>query len=273
MAEKPPRFYHNEIIHKTVVCNNKIDNHMKIPKVFISYSHDSIEHKKWVLDLATRTRNNGIDSILDLWELKPGDDLPHFMETNLNSSDKIIMICTERYVNKANSGSGGVGYEKMIITSNLLTNINENKIIPIIKQSGKKELPTFLKSKLYIDFSTKDDFEFSFDELLRVIHGSPLFKKPEVGNSPFKIDNKPVKDLSKNSIIDLIKIMIDNYELGIDDTPKNELRKHIDSSRVYFEHLLNEAIELKYIKIWSEGYYLTDSGKSFAVENGLVDFK
>jgi hypothetical protein len=29
---------------------------MKIPKVFISYSHDSQEHKKWVLDLATRLR-------------------------------------------------------------------------------------------------------------------------------------------------------------------------------------------------------------------------
>ncbi len=29
---------------------------MTIPSVFISYSHDTQEHKKWVLDLATRLR-------------------------------------------------------------------------------------------------------------------------------------------------------------------------------------------------------------------------
>ena len=69
---------------------------MSIPKVFISYSHDNLEHKKWVLDLAIRMRNNGIDAIIDQWELKPGDDLPHFMETHLASPDKIIMICSEK---------------------------------------------------------------------------------------------------------------------------------------------------------------------------------
>lgn len=55
----------------------------KIPQVFISYSHDSLEHKQWVLELATRLRANGIDAILDQWDLKPGDDLPKFMEVNL----------------------------------------------------------------------------------------------------------------------------------------------------------------------------------------------
>jgi hypothetical protein len=109
---------------------------MKIPKVFISYSHDSQEHKKWVLDLATRLRNNGVDAIIDQWELKPGADLSHFMETYLSNSDYTVIVCTDKYVKKANSGSGGVGYEKMIITSELLSDINSNKIIPIIKQYG-----------------------------------------------------------------------------------------------------------------------------------------
>ncbi|WP_356741458.1 toll/interleukin-1 receptor domain-containing protein [Pseudoalteromonas sp. APC 3250] len=59
---------------------------MSTPKVFISYSHDSQEHKKWVLDLATRLRNSGVDAIIDQWELRPGDDLPYFMETHLADS-------------------------------------------------------------------------------------------------------------------------------------------------------------------------------------------
>ena len=83
---------------------------MSIPKIFISYSHDSQEHKKWVLDLATRLRNNGVDAIIDQWELRPGDDLPHFMETHLADSDFVVMVCTDKYVKKANAGTGGVGY-------------------------------------------------------------------------------------------------------------------------------------------------------------------
>jgi hypothetical protein len=137
---------------------------MTIPKAFISYSHDTQQHKKWVLELATRLRNNGIDAILDQFELQPGDDVPHFMETHLADSNKILMICTERYVEKANAGVGGVGYEKMIITSNLMQRIDENKIIPIIRQNLTIDVPTFLKSKLYINFSKNDDFEYSYDD-------------------------------------------------------------------------------------------------------------
>ncbi len=89
---------------------------MTPPRVFISYSHDSATHKSWVLDFATTLRNRGVDAILDQWDLKPGDDLPHFMETELAKCDYVIIVCSETYVKKANAGEGGVGYEKMIVT-------------------------------------------------------------------------------------------------------------------------------------------------------------
>ena len=119
---------------------------MNPPRVFVSYSHDSITHKKWVLDFATTLRNRGVDAILDQWDLRPGDDLPHFMETQLENSDYALMICTEKYVEKANAGEGGVGYEKMIMTSSMLSRIDSNKVIPIIRQNGSNNRPTFLKS-------------------------------------------------------------------------------------------------------------------------------
>lgn len=74
---------------------------MEIPKAFVSYSHDSQDHKKWVLDFATRLHNNGIDASLDQWDLKAGDDLPHFMERGLAGADRVLMICTDNYVTKA----------------------------------------------------------------------------------------------------------------------------------------------------------------------------
>ena len=50
------------------------------------------------------------------------------MENNLEKSDYVLMICSSNYVEKANSGKGGVGYEKIIIISNLLENINQKKL-------------------------------------------------------------------------------------------------------------------------------------------------
>ncbi len=42
---------------------------MIIPKAFISYSPNSLEHKKWILELAIQLRNNGFDTILNQFEL------------------------------------------------------------------------------------------------------------------------------------------------------------------------------------------------------------
>lgn len=255
---------------------------MIIPKVFISYSHDSLEHKKWVLDLGIRLRNNGIDAILDQWELTAGDDLPHFMETNLAIADYIIMICTERYVLKANQGTGGVGYEKMIITSNLMSKINENKIIPLIRQNGSFLTPTFLKTKLFIDFSKKDDYEFSFDELIRKIHKSPIYIKPILGNNPFNsissdLDetHQPKRtstDLQKTALIELMKIVALDYESGKEYTIYKDLYKRIGISRIMLDILTAEALTKKLIKKDNAGdLVLIDEGKFFAIENNILE--
>ncbi len=188
-----------------------IGEEMNPPRVFISYSHDSANHKQWVLEFATTLRNRGIDAVLDQWDLKPGDDLPHFMETQLATSDFALMICTEKYVEKANAGEGGVGYEKMIMTSTMLSRIDSNKVIPIIRQSGSNIRPTFLKSKLYINFSNDEDAEYNFDDLLRVLLDAPLYEKPEIGASPFKPMEESRPDRTSDGVHEVMKIIAQTY--------------------------------------------------------------
>lgn len=246
---------------------------MSIPKVFISYSHDALEHKKWVNELGTRLRNNGVDAILDQWELQPGDDLPHFMETHLESADKVLMICTDTYVLKANKGQGGVGYEKMIITANLLKNIDKNKIIPIIRQSGTTEIPTFLKTKLYLNFSKNEDYEYSFDELIRTIHQSPLLKKPEIGNNPF-VEGAPLllEQKSNDAKLELMKYVVKTFEnSGEDWTLYKKLVMDMSISRIYLDLIIKDAVNDELIRLDSEGdIHLTDKGKRYAIENDIA---
>ena len=244
---------------------------MAIPKVFLSYSHDSQEHKKWMLELATRLRSNGIDAIIDQFDLKPGDDVPHFMETNLESSDKILMVCTERYVEKANKGKGGVGYEKMIITSTLLKNIDENKIIPIIRQGYSVDLPTFIKTKLYINFSNSDDFETSFDDLVRTIHDSPLFEKPPIGNNPFQPVKKEQLDGDNDFVNLVLKTLIETQDNGsyanIDDV----------ADKLKISYALSKVGLIKLIRLHYAVWYMpeksasvTNEGLMMAYENKLL---
>ncbi|MCB1581432.1 MAG: toll/interleukin-1 receptor domain-containing protein [Xanthomonadales bacterium] len=247
---------------------------MNIPKVFISYSHDSLEHKKWVNELGTRLRSNGVDAILDQWELQPGDDLPHFMETHLANSDRIIMVCTESYVEKANKGQGGVGYEKMIITSNLLEKIDKNKVIPIIKQNGSADIPTFLKTKLYLNFSINADFEYNFDELIRTIHQSPLLKKPEIGNNPFEDGKAPLKEeKAKDSILEFMKFVVYKFESTSDKwIYYKDAVNQMNISRIYLDLIISEAQETGLIRLDSGGdIILTDKGKMYAIQNNLTN--
>ncbi len=244
---------------------------MNIPKVFISYSHDTQEHKKWVLELASRLRNNGIDAILDQFELQPGDDIPHFMEKHLSTSSKILMICTEKYVDKANKGQGGVGYEKMIVTSNLMKRIDENKIIPLIRQVASTEVPTFLRSKLFINFSNKDDYEFAYDELVRTIHDSPLFKKPEVGNNPFKPIEKEKIDGDIDFLHSIIKAI--DKEYAIWQNPYTEkIAARMGISRSLVDVGVLKLINLGYAEWYSinSQVNLTPKGKFYAYENKLL---
>ena len=119
-------------------------------QVFISYSHDNDEHKNWVLQLARRLMSNGVDVIFDRWNLTLGQDIASFMENGLSTAKRVLCVCSEIYVDKANNKNSGVGYEKQIMTAELMDNLNTDWIIPIIRNNGTSiKLPIFLKGRLF----------------------------------------------------------------------------------------------------------------------------
>jgi hypothetical protein len=159
---------------------------MSTPKVFISYSHDSDEHKAWVAKLATDLRSNGVDVILDQWDLALGQDISLFMQRGLASSDRIIMVCSEEYVKKADGGTGGVGYERLVITSEVVQNIDTKKFIPVVRgNSSSLKVPRFMGPRLYADFTRDEDYPIKLAEILREIHNAPALSKPPLGPNPF----------------------------------------------------------------------------------------
>lgn len=242
------------------------------PKVFISYSHDSAAHKQWVLEFATTLRDRGVDAILDQWDLKPGDDLPEFMEQNLENADFAIMVCTKRYVEKANAGEGGVGYEKMIMTSSSLSKISNNNVIPIIREFGEPKVPTFLKSKLYIDFSKDEDVEFALDELLRVVLNAPLFKKPEIGKNPFRPLAESRPDRTSDGIRELMTVLVKAFNNSIfENIGYNDLIRQSSMPRLLLDKYFNEAMKKGLVSRDVLHIHITEKGHQYAEDNEIVN--
>jgi hypothetical protein len=247
---------------------------MTTPSLFVSYSHDDLEHKRWVLALSTRLRRSGVDVILDQWDLDAGEDLASFMMNNLTRADRVLMVCTPNYVNKANEGKGGVGLERMIITAEYLSNIDSKKVIPVIKKHGEISVPIFFKTKLFIDFSRPDEYEASFDDLLRNILNKPLIEKPEIGESPFEENADASPKSTHDPLKDMMKIIISNYEsTGVNDVDIRELQSSsFTSSRTMADLIINQAVERGYLALdlMNGCVWLQDKGKQYAVENELI---
>lgn len=253
---------------------------MTTPKVFISYSHDTPEHKQWVMTLATKLVAYGVEVLLDMWELGPGDDIALFMERGLREADRVLMVCTPTYVSKGESGRGGVGYEKTIMTADYMQNVDSRKVIPIIRQAGTSLVPAFLGTKYFLDFSTDEKAEYNFDQLARELHGKPLYVKPQLGVMPNFDTKTPVAPtLAEDPLIKAMKVVMRVYE--------SESSSHFGSqkliaaarntgmSRTYFEQIFRQLIErglVDYHQVLPDLYSLTDTGRAFAVSQGLDQF-
>ncbi len=160
-----------------------------IRKIFVSYSWTSPKHEDWVMGLAERLVSNGVDVVIDKWDLKEGNDIYHFMEGMVKSPEisKVLIILDKRYAESADARTGGVGTETQIISPKIYKDVSQEKFLPIITEkdeSGQPFLPTYLQGLFYFDFSSEEQFESSYDRLLRNILERPSYTKPKLGTPP-----------------------------------------------------------------------------------------
>lgn len=179
---------------------------MKAPSVFISYSHDSDAHKAWVLHLAVELRERGVDATLDQWEVVPGQDVSSFMQKGILEADRVLLVCSDSYVRKAENGAGGVGFERLIVTGEMVQNIDTLKFVPLVRNNpGDVKIPRFLGPRLYIDFSDDATYETKREDLLRELLDERLLIKPPLGVNPFSGEisksTGPVRTVGPTGII------------------------------------------------------------------------
>lgn len=173
-------------------------------KAFISYSWSTPEHKAWVRRLAERLMEDGVYTILDEWDLKPGHDPIHFMEQSITSPDvtKVLIVCDRVYKEKADSRAGGVGTETQILTPEIYQKTDQSKyaaLVTEVNDEGRAYVPTFYGGRIFIDFSNPDNEEEAYEELTRWINDAPLHTRPKLGKKPSYLgkDEAPLATASR----------------------------------------------------------------------------
>ncbi len=153
-------------------------------KVFISYSHDSLEHKDRVLDLSDRLRSEGVDCILDQYEEAPPEGWPRWMDRNTKDVDFVLMICTESYYRRVmgeeETGTGlGVKWEGNSIYNYIYeADTTNSRFLPVLFSPADKQfIPTPLKGATYYCVGSEEGYE----DLYRRLTNQPKTEKPVLG--------------------------------------------------------------------------------------------
>ena len=143
--------------------------------IFISYSHDSDDHREQVLGLSERLRSDSVVTILDRYVERgsPPEGWPRWMMNGLDDATHIMCVCTETYYRRfrgqevANTGKG-VDWEGALITQELYdARSSTHKFIPIIFDSASTDyVPEPLRSQTYYLLDSEANYKALYDALL-----------------------------------------------------------------------------------------------------------
>jgi hypothetical protein len=134
-----------------------------VPRVFISYSHDSESHRERVLSLAQRLRDDGIDAVLDQYiDGTPPKGWPRWMLDEIEAADFVLLICTETYYRRFRgheivSKGLGVDWEGALITQAIYEQQGSmRKFVPVLFASTHSAfIPEPLRPRTYYTITSE----------------------------------------------------------------------------------------------------------------------
>lgn len=237
------------------------------PKVFISYSWDSEEHKNWVAKLVNRLRKNGVDATCDQFESQIRTvNLNQMMVSAFKDYDFVIIVLTESYAKKAEKGEGGVGFETML--SLPILKENPDNLILITREGYQNTFPSHLKGFYALDFSDDSKFDKKLDELVHRIFEVPKLEKEPLGKIPdFSKSNNSSSSITSDIDIDIanlkditdedkIKFIKSNFKKMCEKLKK--LLEEVQSNNSNFTYSYDKVTEKKKeFKIFKNGNFKT----------------
>ncbi|WP_166459523.1 SEFIR domain-containing protein [Amycolatopsis pithecellobii] len=178
------------------------------PRVFVSYTHDSAEHKDQVLLFSQFLVAQKIDIILDQWFLENRQDWYTWAIGNIASADFVLTIASDRYKRAAEGAvtredNRGLQAEAALLRENLEENrpLWMTKILPVVLPGHRvEEIPIFLQPRTADHYVVTEFTVAGAESLLRVLTGQPPHVRPELGRTPDLPPHQPVPAPSGHNV-------------------------------------------------------------------------
>ncbi|MHA8100605.1 SEFIR domain-containing protein [Aquirufa nivalisilvae] len=197
-------------------------------EIFVTYSWDSPEHKGEVISFTDLLRKEGFNAEMDLMLAQNESvlDLSRMMHNAMTDYEKVIVVLSEGYKEKAERFEGGVGREYKMILNDI--DENTNKYILISFGPIRKEImPLGFKGRFVLDVSIDSNMNILYAKLKNenVLEFSEVgSKKPEIIKTAikdydFKQDNLEIGNLefrSGNTMLLALKITKIDYSLSLE---------------------------------------------------------
>jgi hypothetical protein len=161
------------------------------PIVFISYSHDSPEHKDQVRAFSAFLRTRfGLDVRLDQWDDNRRRDWSLWATGLFKTADYIVVIASPEYRKRAEGEAAadegrGAQFEAAMIRDALTRDLGAatERILPVVLPGGSIDnIPTFLNPHSTTHFTIPDFTPDGIEGLLAAITGIGKHPLPELGD-------------------------------------------------------------------------------------------
>ena len=133
-------------------------------QAFVSYKWESAEHIAWVSGLATDLRAMGVETILDLWEVRYGESFTTYMQRHIAKADVILFVISPGAVAAAEAPDGEGGALQFEVQMMNARRMSEGvRIIGVYRSGGRP--PEYLRDHRYVDFRSEQEYRTALRSL------------------------------------------------------------------------------------------------------------
>ena len=138
-------------------------------RVYVSYTHDLPEHKKWVAELVRQLVLDGKNVTYDYSFMQPGQDFWNGIFHELARTNSVLLIITERYRETAlGARQGGLKREYDEIVR-LASSRSDMSVIPILWEGDFRTIPPEFSSCFAIDMRELLAGDNAYQQLLQAL--------------------------------------------------------------------------------------------------------
>jgi len=168
--------------------------HVQQRKVFVSYAWEDEEHNSKVISFVDFLRNRGFDASMDRKKSQEETSVNfnQMILDGIQNSDKVIVVLSKRYKEKADKFEGGVWQEFSIVIEEMKQKKNKYIFVYFGKEEREHVAPTAILGLEVLNLK-KDQDENNFNDLFAKIKEENTINFSEVREQVIEVQTAKIK--------------------------------------------------------------------------------